>query len=523
MRISTLDTTLRDGAQGCGISFSLRDKEQIIYLLDELGIDIIEAGNPAASPKDAELLSSRFSLTHARLAAFGATRRKDCAPKDDPALAALGACNADIAVIFGKCSLTACREVIRTTPEENLRMISQSVEYLLSCGKEVIFDAEHFFDSFNENPDYALNCLMAAQSAGAAQVCLCDTCGGTLPSKAAEAVAAVTARLQIPVSIHAHDDSGLATAVSLAAVEAGAVGVQGTLTGIGERCGNANLSTVIPDIMFKLGLDCITREQLERLTPTVRAVAEICNTALPGSLPYVGKYAFSHKAGMHVDAIIKQKGAYEHIPPESVGNRRQILLSEYSGRGSVIKKLENYDPALAGDEKLAQHLAAAVKQLEHDGYRFDGADASFELLALRTKGLLKDYFRLELFKVMQEQVSPDAATSASAMVKIAVNGQSEMSAAEGLGPVDALDKAMRRALTVFYPSIAQMRLTDFKVRVLDSSMATASQVRVLVESTDGVSFWSTTGVSTDIIKASTTALVDSMVYKLYRDDKAAGR
>lgn len=519
MKITTLDTTLRDGAQGCGISFSAQDKLRIIRLLDELGIDIIEAGNPAASPKDAELFSRSISLKHSRLAAFGATRRKGISPQEDPSLRALADSGVDIAVIFGKCSPRDCELVLGVSPQENLDMISQSTEYLVRSGKQVIFDAEHYFRSFHSDPEYAIACLRAAQEAGASEVCLCDTCGDCLPDAAARSVAKAVSALSTPVSIHAHDDSGLATAVSLAAVSAGARGVQGTLTGIGERCGNANLSSVIPNLMLKMGYECIPRSRLEKLTGITRAVAEICNITLPGSMPFVGSNAFAHKAGMHVDAILKQEGAYEHIHPETVGNQRRILLSEYSGRSSVLKKLEDMNPELAGDKELARTLVSTVKQMEHDGYRFEGADASFELLALRTKGMLRSYFTLDLYKVMEDQPFLGASTNASAMVKITVNGQSEISAAEGKGPVDALDKAMRKALLVFYPSIAAMHLTDFKVRVLDSSLATGSRVRVMVESTDGVSFWSTTGVSTDIIEASTIALVDSIIYKLYREEK----
>lgn len=516
--IQLLDTTLRDGAQGYGISFSKQDKLRIIKLLDKLGIDIIEAGNPAASISDAELLSKSIPLSHARLAAFGSTRHKDTTPRTDPSLNAILNTAAPVAVIFGKCSPSASVQVIRTTPEENLNMIFQSVEYLVKNGKTVIFDAEHFFTSYDEDPDYALKALLAAQSAGAQSVCLCDTCGGTLPDRAAEVVSEVCKSLSIPVGIHAHDDSGLATALSLAAVKAGATSVQGTLSGIGERCGNANLSTIIPNLVLKMDKKCLGGD-LSQLTRTTRAVAEICNISLPGSLPFVGKNAFAHKAGMHVDALSKQKGSYEHVDPEIVGNSRKILLSEYSGRVSVSKKLEGLDPELAKDEELARELTATVKQMEHDGFRFEGADASFELLALRTKGLLKNYFTLDLFKVMEEQPFLGASTNASAMVKITVSGQSEISAAEGSGPVDALDKAMRKALLVFYPAIGSMHLSDFKVRVLDSSFATGASVRVMIESSDGVSFWSTVGASTDIIEASTIALVDSMMYKLYKDEK----
>lgn len=519
MKITVLDTTLRDGAQGYGISFSVQDKRQIIAELDALGIDIIEAGNPAACPKDAELLAEPFALSHARMAAFGSTRHKDNTPEIDPSLAALVACACPIAVIFGKSSKTDSIEIIRTTPEENLRMIADSVAYLTQKGKEVIYDAEHFFDGYIEDPEYALSTLLAAQQAGAASVCLCDTCGGTLPGDAARIVECVTKALCIPVSIHAHNDSGLAAALSLAAVQAGATGVQGTLIGTGERCGNACLSTIIPNLVLKMGCECIAADRLQNLTGACRTVAEISNILLQSDLPYVGKNAFSHKAGMHVNAILKQKGAYEHIAPESVGNKRRVLLSEYSGKGTLLKKLENVDATLAHDQAFVEELLRTVKQMEHAGYLFEGADATFELLALRTKGTLKRYFNLDSFKVMEEQSFLGAPTNASAMVKITVGQRSELSAAEGKGPVDAMDQAMRRALLVFYPAIKQMRLTDFKVRVLDSSAATSARVRVMIESSDGVHYWTTLGVSTDIIEASALALTDSMLYKLYQDEK----
>ncbi len=517
--IQILDTTLRDGAQGYGISFSMLDKLRIIKLLDELGVDIIEAGNPAASISDAELLSKSIPLSHARLAAFGSTRHKDNTAKDDASLNALANTVAPIAVIFGKCSVSDCTNVIRTTPEENLNMISQSVEFLVSKGKTVIFDAEHFFTAYKEDADYALKALLAAQNAGAQSVCLCDTCGGTLPGEVAKTVAHVCSRLSIPVSIHAHDDSGLATAVSLSAVEAGASGVQGTLIGIGERCGNANLSAIIPNLILKMNRQCLINGDLTSLTRICRTVSEICNILLPRSLPFVGKNAFAHKAGMHVDAISKQKGAYEHIDPESVGNKRKILLSQYSGRVSVSKKLEDLNPELAHDEELARSLTATLKTMEHKGYRFEGADASFELLALRTKGLLKNYFDLNVFKLIDEQASLETPTKASAMVKVTVSGQSVTDTAEGRGPIDVLDRALCKALAVFYPSVASIQLTDFKVRFLDTTPAAGTSVRVMIERTDGVSFWSTMGASTDIVEASAIALVDSIIYKLYKDEK----
>lgn len=518
--IQLFDTTLRDGAQGYGISFSVQDKLRIIKLLDELGIDIIEAGNPAASISDAELLSKSIPLSHARLAAFGSTRHKDNIASLDPSLNALASTAAPIAVIFGKCSKSDCINVIRTTPEENLNMIFQSVEYLVQKGKTVIFDAEHFFTSYKEDADYAIKALLAAQDAGAQSVCLCDTCGGTLPGEVSKVVSRICSLLSIPVSIHAHDDSGLATAVSLAAVEAGASGVQGTLNGIGERCGNANLSSIIPNLILKMNRRCLINGDLSSLTRTCRSVSEICNILLPRSLPFVGKNAFAHKAGMHVDAISKQKGAYEHIDPDAVGNQRKILLSEYSGRVSVSKKLEDLNPELAGDEELARSLTATVKRMEHQGYRFEGADASFELLALRTKGLLKDYFTLDVFKLIDQQSSPETPTTAMAMVRVSVSGQSVTDTAEGRGPIDVLDRALIKALSVFYPAAASIQLTDFKVRFLDTTPTAGTSVRVMIERTDGVNFWSTTGASTDIVEASAIALVDSIIYKLYKDEKS---
>ena len=420
--------------------------------------------------------------------------------------------------IFGKSNAEDVRSVLGASLEENLRMIYESVDLLVRQGRKVIFDAEHFFDGYNEDKEYALAAITAAHEAGARTICLCDTNGGRLPGEIYDIISQLKSK-GFELGMHAHDDIGCGVANTLSAVQAGAVHVQGTLLGMGERCGNANLSAIIPTLMLKLGLDCIPPQKLCLLTKQARTVAEISNVVLPANLPYIGKMAFAHKAGMHIDALSKRPGAFEHIQPDAVGNKRRILLSELSGRSAVIKKLSAIAPELTKDAQITSALTERLKELEAEGYQFEGADASFELLVQRELGNLSEYFKLEQFKVIEEQVTGKTRTASSAMLKLSVGNQSELTAAEGNGPVDALDEALRKALERFYPAIIDMHLVDYKVRVLDSKSATGARVRVLIESSDGKNYWVTVGVSSDIIEASAIALVESMVYKLYKDEK----
>lgn len=518
-QVEILDTTLRDGAQGAGISFSLQDKLNIVSALDKLGIHIIEAGNPASNESEREFFRRLKDIPlNSSIAAFGSTRHKNTPVSADEGLIKLLSAETQYVSIFGKANAQDVRSVLGTTLEENLRMIYESVQLLVSQGRRVIFDAEHFFDGYIEDSEYALAALTAAHEGGAQTICLCDTNGGRLPSE----IYNIASRLKetgFNLGIHAHDDIGCGVANTLSAVQAGFSHVQGTLLGMGERCGNANLSAIIPTLMLKLGMDCIPQQKLRLLTKQARTVAEIANVLLPANLPYIGKMAFAHKAGMHIDALSKRQGAFEHIQPELVGNKRRILLSELSGRSAVIKKLSVIAPELTKDAEITGALTDRLKELEAEGYQFESADASFELLVQRELGNLSEYFRLEQFKVIEEQVTGKSRTASSAMLKLSVGSQSELTAAEGNGPVDALDEALRKALERFYPSIVEMHLVDYKVRVLDSKSATGARVRVLIESSDGKNYWVTVGVSSDIIEASAIALVESMVYKLYKDEK----
>ncbi len=517
-RIELLDSCLRDGAQAEGISFSINDKLAIVEVLDNLGIPLVEAGNPGSNPKDLEFFreAAKLSLKSARLCAFGSTRRKGVEAKDDPNLASMLTAGTDTVVIFGKSWDFHVTEVIRTTLEENLAMIADTVAYFRSKGKRVIYDAEHFYDGFKANRDYALKTLAAAADAGADCLALCDTNGGSMLPFIMEATAAAKkAAGAVAIGMHAHNDSGLAVANSLEAVNLGALHVQGTFIGFGERCGNANLSTIIPNLQLKMGHDCIPAEALIELTASARAIAEIANMALPDELPYVGRKAFAHKAGMHVDGVLKHTTSFEHIPPHSVGNERRVLLSEVAGRSSILEKIKKIDPTIERDSPVVADVLTSLKELEQEGYQFEGAEGSFDLLVRKALGKYKPLFKLERFRIIGERPAQDEGSQA--MIKIVVDGQTELTAAEGDGPVNALDRALRKALERFYPSLKQMRLTDFKVRVLDGSDATAAKVRVLIESTDGKDIWTTVGVSTDIIEASWKALVDSVEYKLIRE------
>ncbi|MDR0909911.1 MAG: citramalate synthase [Spirochaetaceae bacterium] len=534
MKIEIFDTTLRDGAQGEGISFSLQDKLAVLQALDDLGVAWIEAGNPGSNPKDMEFfrIAQSRKLKTAKLCAFGSTRRKGMACKDDTILQGLLDAATEAVVIFGKSWDLHVTEVLKVSLEENLAMISETVAYLKDKGRTVIYDAEHFFDGWVANPEYALKTIQAAAEAGASRIVLCDTNGGSFPDRITGGVTAALAAVT-PVGaglkpaptlgIHTHNDSGMATAGAITAVQAGCTHVQGTLIGFGERCGNTALAEVIPGLELKLKMQCLPEGNIKKLYQISRQIAEIANISLPDGMPYIGNNAFSHKAGMHADGILKVRQSFEHIDPALVGNDRQFLISEVGGRSIIAERAKKIDAGITKDSPVTANLANKLKSLEAEGWQFEGADASFELLVRRELGKYKALFTIETYQVTSEFPSPlsndgkAARLSASAWVKVLVDGNYEIAAAEGDGPVNALDGALRRALIRFYPELEQIRLSDYKVRVIDGSEATASRVRVLIESTDGVNTWNTVGVSGDVIEASRLALVDSLEYKLIGD------
>lgn len=517
--IDVLDSTLRDGAQGEGISFSLEDKLAIVQALDKLGVGFIEAGNPGSNPKDLEFfqLAARLPLQHAQLVAFGSTRRKGIEAEDDKNLCAILTAATKAVAIFGKCWDLHVTDILCTTLEENLHMIEDTCRFLTGKEKRVFFDAEHFFDGYKNNAEYAMQALEAAVKGGASCLVLCDTNGGCFPDEISQITGAVGKRFpEVQVGIHTHNDRGMAVANSIVAAQAGATHVQGTFLGYGERCGNANLSTILPNLQEDLGFLCIPRENMHLLTTTARRLAEISNIALPQGSPYVGKSAFAHKAGMHADGVLKVSHSFEHIDPQAVGNERRFLMSEMSGRTAVLKRINAIRPELTRDSPETAAILNELKELERLGYQFEGADSSFELLIRKHTGAYHPFFTLIHYKILTGRPSEEGC-SASATVKLKVDDQVQLMAAEGNGPVNALDKALRAALEVFYPSLSKVRLTDYKVRVMDSKSATGAVVRVLISSTDGRREWTTVGVSSDVVEASWIALVDSIEYKLIKD------
>jgi 2-isopropylmalate synthase len=509
---------LRDGAQGGGISFSVQDKLAVIEALDELGIAWIEAGNPGSNPKDIEFFrqAKKLRLRNARLCAFGSTRKKGEAARDDEQLRGLLSADTETVVIFGKSSALHVRQVLKAGLDENLDMIAGTIDFLKREGRTVFFDAEHFFDGLEQDRDYALMTVRAAAGAGAERIILCDTNGGSFPQSIAAGIqAALPGGTDGPVlGIHAHNDAGLAVACSIAAVEAGCGQVQGTLLGFGERCGNTCLAALIPSLERKLGLRCLPDGHLARLTEISRRVAEIANITLNDDTPYIGAHAFSHKAGMHTDAILKVSASFEHIDPALVGNGRHFLMSEQGGRAAIAERVRKLDAGIGKSHPAIAALSRRIKALEAEGWAFEGADASFEILVLKELGLYKGFFDLIAYRVQSEHPAGKLMECCHAWVKVFVNGQYEIAASEGDGPVNALDGALRRGLLRFYPQLAKVRLSDYKVRVIDGKDATAAKVRVLIESTDGASSWMTVGVSADIIDASRLALVDSIEYAL---------
>ena len=516
------DTTLRDGAQGEGINFSLPAKIRIARCLDEFGIDYVEGGFAASNPKDMAFFDEmkKVKLKHAKLAAFGSTRRANLPAAQDPGLAAILQTGAPVATIFGKSWLLHVEKVLKTTPEENLKMIADSVRFLKKHRKETIYDAEHFFDGYRDDPGYALRTLAAAADAGADALVLCDTNGGRLTSEVLAITAEVARRFpQARLGIHTHNDSELAVANSLAAVEAGATMVQGTINGYGERTGNANLCSIIPALALKMGAKLTCGPQLKKLRSVSLLVDEIADQRPAKSRPFVGESAFAHKAGMHVDAVSKISRSFEHVDPESVGNERRILMSELSGASNVRLKTGEMGLVFQKDSPAVKDILRKLEHLEQNGYAFESADASFKLLVQKVLKKHVPFFELQGFSVVVQKKDAASKATTTATIKIGVKGKTELTAGEGDGPVDALNDALRKVLHRFYPAIDSVVLQDYHVRILNPETATQATTRVLIDSSDGRERWGTVGVSENIIEASWEALVDSVEYKLFLDEQ----
>ena len=515
------DTTLRDGTQAEDINFSVEDKVRIAQKLGELGIHYIEGGWPGSNPRDIQFFKEMKSvkLTSARLVAFGSTKRAGVKAKDDANIKALLKADTRVITLFGKSWDLHVKEALKITPEENLDLICDSLAYLKERVEELFYDAEHFFDGYKANPEYALKTLKAAQEAGAECLILCDTNGGTLPDELVEIFRDVKHHINAPIGIHAHNDSETAVANSILAVKEGAVQVHGTINGFGERCGNANLCSIIPNLKLKMGIDCISSEQLRRLRETARFVYELANLPHNKHQAYVGDSAFAHKGGVHVSAVLRKAETYEHIKPELVGNHQRILISDLSGRANIMYKAQEFGIDMKSKDPIVQNILKTLKELEHQGFQYEGAEASFELLIQKAMKARKRYFRLLGFRVIDEKKKEGEPPHAEATIKLEVDGKIEHTASEGNGPVNALDNALRKALEKFYPGLKDVELLDFKVRVLRAGEGTAAAVRVLVESGDGKEKWGTVGVSENVIEASWQALVDSLEYKLYKDER----
>ncbi len=515
-RVSIYDTTLRDGSQGEGVNFSLQDKLLLTRKLDELGIDFIEGGYPLSNPKDFEYFQAvrELPLKHAKVVAFGMTRRKNAPAETDTCLKALLDARTPVVTIVGKTWDFHVTHVLGTTLEENLRMIAESVAHCRSQGREVFYDAEHFFDGHRANPDYALKALKAAADAGASVVILCDTNGGTMPERIAEVVAEVKQTVSCEVGIHCHNDCELAVANTLAAVRAGASQVQGTMNGIGERCGNVDLVSVIANLALKYGRELLLPGSLPKLTEASRYVYEIANMNFRSGQPFVGTSAFAHKGGMHTHAVAKDPATYEHITPDAVGNERRILVSELSGQSTILAKTTKYQ--ITHDKALMGRILNDVQNLENAGYEFEAAEASFDLLVKKAAGLYKPWFERLAYRV---NIEADATGTpiTEATVKLKVGDALQHTASEGDGPVNALDGALRKALVPAYPRLKELHLVDYKVRVVNPKEGTAAKVRVVIESRDGTDVWGTVGVSENVVEASWLALADSIEYKLFKD------
>ncbi len=519
--ISVYDTTLRDGSQGEGISFSGAAKIQAALRMDEFGIDTIEGGYAGSNPKDLDFFREikRHTLRHARIAAFGSTRRVDVRVGEDANVLRLIEADTPVVTFFGKTWMMHVTDVLRTTREENRRMIQDTVRYLKERGREVVFDAEHFFDGYKDNAAFAMDMLKAAVEAGADAVVLCDTNGGALPHDVYGITAEVVKAFPVRVGIHTHNDAGLAVANSLEAVRAGARHVQGTINGYGERTGNANLCTIIPSLELKMGFKAIPDGALKQIRALSLFMDDLVNVRHDSKAAYVGGSAFSHKAGMHVNAVQKNPVTFEHVPPESVGNERRVLISDGSGASSVLLKAIELGVDLKKSSPEVKEILDSLKELERQGYVYEAADASFRMLVQKVLNKHKSFFELEGFRVIVEKDDANAPCVSEASVKVRVGGEVEHMVAEGDGPVNALDRALRKALMRFYPEIEKVQLSDFRVRILDPEEATAAKTRVIIESGDGEETWGTVGVSGNIIEASWEALVDSVEYKLFREEE----
>jgi 2-isopropylmalate synthase len=519
--IQLYDATLRDGMGGGGLTLTAAEKLRVVHALDELGVDMIEAGFPSSNPKELELfgLLAGETLGHAEIVAFGMTRRRGVNAEQDEGLRVLAESFVPACTIVGKASVLHVEKVVRVSREENLAMIADSVAFLRSAGKRVLLDAEHFFDGFALDPAYALDCLRVAADAGAERLVLCDTNGGSLPPHIRTAFAVVSEALPgTALGIHTHDDSGCAVANTLIAVECGATQVQGTVNGIGERTGNANLITIIADLQLKMGVPLLAPEQLARLTETAHFVDELLNRTPNPAQPYVGKHAFAHKAGLHAAGVRAEPQTFEHIDPAVVGNDRDVLISELSGRGTIVEKAQQ--AGIAADEELAQRVVERVKELEQEGFQFEAADGSFELLLRKEAGEYEPLFRLESWRVIVEKHA-DGRANTEATVKIWLGGERYVRTAEGNGPVNALDRALRDAIGEIHPHLKDIELVNYKVRILDETKGTGAVTRVLIDASDGHDVWGSIGVAENLIAASWDALVDSLEYGMQGERRAA--
>jgi 2-isopropylmalate synthase len=521
-QIFIYDTTLRDGTQGEDISFSVEDKLRVAQALDGLGFHYIEGGWPGSNPRDMEFFTRARSLNlrNSKLAAFGSTCRAKNRARDDSNIAALLEAETPVVTIFGKSWLLHVRDALHISEEQNIEIIGDSVSYLKSNGREVIYDAEHFFDGYKHNTSYALKTLQTAAQAGADMIVLCDTNGGTLPDEIARIVTDVRLNVSNAIGIHTHNDGELAVANTLAAIRSGAVHVQGTINGYGERCGNANLCSIVPNLQLKMSYRCIDPSQLARLADVSNYVSDLANLSPRKHLPFVGTSAFAHKGGVHVSAVMKNPLTYEHIDPRTVGNKRRVLVSDLSGKSNVAYKAHELGINLEEKSDAAQRIVDEIKIKEHGGYHYEDADGSLEVLMKQKIDDWHELFSLDGFKVITHKESNEAESVSEALIKVRVRGEVEHTAAEGNGPVNALDKALRKALEKFYPELKKVVLSDYKVRVLDGLDGTGAKVRVLITTRDEHTSWNTVGVSANIIEASWKALVDSIYYYLLKVQKA---